>query len=156
METITVRRRRGKERSSFSTAFVGVLLIALGTLLFLDKMDVLEFGRLWRFWPVVLIGLGMSHILESSRENLKSIGTGVMLVLVGVVFILTNFHMLGLTFRTSWPLLLLAVGIGIVVMALLEHREIWGEGAEREENLREGQGSICGAEGSERGKEGQP
>ncbi|MEK7407145.1 MAG: DUF5668 domain-containing protein [Acidobacteriota bacterium] len=35
-----------------------VLLMALGVLFLLDTMDILEFERLIRYWPVILIGLG--------------------------------------------------------------------------------------------------
>jgi hypothetical protein len=35
------------------------VLIGLGVLFLLNEMDVLNFDRLWRFWPLVLIAIGL-------------------------------------------------------------------------------------------------
>jgi hypothetical protein len=41
-----------------------VVLIALGVLFLLNEMDVLNFDRLWRFWPLVLIAIGIRVLMR--------------------------------------------------------------------------------------------
>jgi TM2 domain-containing membrane protein YozV len=67
----TARKRQlGQAVDEFSSIFptraprtgvpVGpVILIALGVLFLLNTLGLLEFHRIWRYWPVALIGLGV-------------------------------------------------------------------------------------------------
>ncbi|HZL68518.1 MAG TPA: DUF5668 domain-containing protein [Candidatus Limnocylindrales bacterium] len=41
-----------------------VVLIGLGVLFLLNEMDVLNFDRLWRFWPLVLIAIGIRVLMR--------------------------------------------------------------------------------------------
>ncbi len=41
-----------------------LILIGLGVLFLLNEMDVLNFDRLWRFWPIVLIALGIRVLMR--------------------------------------------------------------------------------------------
>ena len=40
------------------------VLIGLGVLFLLNEMDVLNFDRLWRFWPLVLIAIGVRVLMR--------------------------------------------------------------------------------------------
>ena len=40
------------------------VLIGLGVLFLLNEMDVLNFDRLWRFWPLVLIAVGIRVLMR--------------------------------------------------------------------------------------------
>ncbi|MGB8771754.1 MAG: DUF5668 domain-containing protein [Candidatus Korobacteraceae bacterium] len=40
------------------------ILIGLGVLFLLNEMDVLNFDRLWRFWPLVLIAVGIRVLIR--------------------------------------------------------------------------------------------
>lgn len=40
------------------------ILIGLGVLFLLNEMDVLNFDRLWRFWPLVLIAIGIRVLMR--------------------------------------------------------------------------------------------
>lgn len=51
----------------------GVILIVVGTLFLLDQWDLLDFGYLFeRFWPVLIIVLGIQILLRARRENSPS------------------------------------------------------------------------------------
>ena len=63
------KRLRGEQVDEFSSLFPlkgtrtgfpagPVLLIALGVVFLLDTLDIVEIGRLFRYWPVFLIALG--------------------------------------------------------------------------------------------------
>lgn len=59
-------RARG-ERSRFPLA--PVLLIGFGILFLLDNLDLLRIGRLLRYWPAVLIVLGLYLLYERITES---------------------------------------------------------------------------------------
>jgi Domain of unknown function (DUF5668)/B-box zinc finger len=53
------------ESSARSQIPIGAfVLIGLGVLFLLNEMDVLNFDRLWRFWPIVLIALGIRVLMR--------------------------------------------------------------------------------------------
>jgi len=43
---------------------IGVVMIVIGTVLLLDKLGVLSFYEVLRLWPLALIGLGISMLLD--------------------------------------------------------------------------------------------
>jgi len=45
------------------------ILIGLGVLFLLDEMGVLHFHNLWRFWPLVLIALGVRVLMRRSGRG---------------------------------------------------------------------------------------
>jgi hypothetical protein len=40
------------------------VLIGLGVLFLLNEMDVVNFDRIWRFWPLVLIAVGIRVLMR--------------------------------------------------------------------------------------------
>lgn len=49
--------------------FVGVLLLAIGVLLLLEKMDIIVHGSVWDYLvPVALIALGADFIFKRRRK----------------------------------------------------------------------------------------
>ena len=71
---------------------VGLAAMLLGLLLVLENFGVVEARRLVRYWPLLLIGLGLVRLLKSLRSGagpsghvLLAIGTGLLLVNLGLV-----------------------------------------------------------------------
>lgn len=56
----------GGHRSRFPAA--PVLLIAIGVLFLLDNLDIVKIGRLVRYWPALLIALGVYLLYERITE----------------------------------------------------------------------------------------
>lgn len=96
----------------------GLVLIAIGAAFFLDRIDLFEIAGLWRYWPLILIVLGISKLLTPGDSQRR--GSGVWLLLVGLWALIGTFGLFGLSWGSSWPLLIIAVGLSIVVQALLE------------------------------------
>jgi hypothetical protein len=96
--------------------FNGLMLIAIGILFLLDQLHIEDFGDLIvKYWPLIIISFGVSHLLR--RDSMWS---GVWLVSTGVWLQLAHLHLLGLTYRNSWPLLLIALGAGITLRAMVD------------------------------------
>lgn len=49
--------------------FIGIILVAAGLLMILDKMGII-YGSFWDYlWPVVLIALGADFIFKHNRNR---------------------------------------------------------------------------------------
>ncbi len=46
-----------------------VVLIGLGVLFLLDEMGALHFDWIWRFWPLILIALGVRILMQRQRRG---------------------------------------------------------------------------------------
>ena len=97
-----------RPRSRSQQITIGLLLIALGGLFLADRVFWLPFDALSRYWPVLLILLGTGHLLSSERRS----GTPWLLV-VGVIMLLHTTDTLRI--RDSWPLFIVAAGLGWIV-----------------------------------------
>jgi predicted membrane protein len=89
----------------------GVVLAGLGVLFTLDNLDVLEARTILRYWPVVLLVIGVSQILQS-RSSAGMIG-GSIWILIGGVMLGERLNLLSNVFR-FWPLLLVGIGAYVV------------------------------------------
>ena len=60
-------------KAKSSELFWGVLLITLGVLFLLDKLDIMDIGDFFRiFWPVILIAVGLRLILNRNAGAMAS------------------------------------------------------------------------------------
>ena len=101
----------------------GVFLMALGAAFLLDRLDVVNMPNLGSLWPLVFPVIGIGHLAEGRP------GQALTFLLLGVWFFACEFEWYGLDYHNSWPLVLVAVGAGIVVRALVgESRRRVGEG----------------------------
>ncbi len=72
------QQNSGRNNLSF-----GVVLLIIGSVLLLDRMDIIEFS--WIFsWPFILIGIGIFSIIRHGFSN----GFGLIMLLVGSFFLL--------------------------------------------------------------------
>jgi hypothetical protein len=95
----------------------GLFLMALGGVFLLDRFGILGLPSVWRLWPTVLVVIGVNHLFD------RRPGSAAMLTLMGLAFFAAEFHWMGLAYHSFWPLLLVAVGVGIVIRALSREDE---------------------------------
>ena len=113
----------------------GAVLLLLGGTMFMERTGIadISFGRI--IGPAVLILLGMQTLLQSgaiaiySRRERLADGTdatdvrrrrgglagGLWLVGLGCWMLVSQLHLFGLDYRTSWPLLIILSGITMLV-----------------------------------------
>ena len=114
---------------------VGAILLALGTAMLLNSTGVIDV-HLGRFiGPLVLIAIGSSIVLgqnalvlghceptvDGSRRRRRRRGAatgGIYLIGLGVWLLISQNHFFGLTFATSWPLLIILSGFMIVIRGM--------------------------------------
>lgn len=94
----------------------GLVLMTLGGIFLLGRLDVLPEHDLRQLWPLILIAIGLGKMLGPwSRDR----GAGVTVLLVGVWAFANIHHWFGLTWHNSWPLVLILIGLKLLVVELL-------------------------------------
>lgn len=88
----------------------GVFLIALGLLFLLVQNGVLPDSALRTWWSFLVVGLGVMGI--ATARDPKALGSGVTLTGIGLWLSAAVNHWYGLDWGNSWPLSLVAVGLG--------------------------------------------
>lgn len=94
----------------------GLAVLAVGIIFILQNLDLIHIGTIWRYWPLVLIAVGLGKIIDPKSES----GVGLVEVVAGLTFLAINFRLLGLNYRNAWPLVIVFVGLSIVVKSLTE------------------------------------
>jgi hypothetical protein len=112
----------------------GIVLIIVGTLFLLQQFDVTRFGRLWDYWPLILVALGVARILDPVENERR--GSGYWLLAIGTWLLIGSLELFGFSYGTSWPLLLVMFGIIIIGQAVFERPRIGSTEPRNEVNGR--------------------
>jgi len=100
----------------------GLIVLALGVMMLLDRTDILrgyDAGRLLPGVVLIVIGLGQLGRGPSLRRGCYRRGAGgLWLVVVGAWLLASELRLFGLTYHTSWPLLIIAIGVLMVLRAV--------------------------------------
>lgn len=92
---------------------VGLILVTIGSIAMVDAIDLLV-----RFWPLILVLLGLSSELEAFRQQ-RSDG-GSILIGLGVWLLAAKFGFYGLTYATAFPLAITVVGLFVTTHAFVD------------------------------------
>jgi hypothetical protein len=115
---------------------VGLVILAAGLVMFLDRTGAIhaDVGRL--FAPSVLIALGLVRVVDGwhAGDPRRHPLTGFWLIAIGVWMLVSDFHVFGLSYQTSWPLLIVAMGLVLVLQELTGARRAVAAAAERRES----------------------
>lgn len=101
----------------------GLVLIAVGLVFLLERMDLIEvvdLRSLWHYWPLVLVAAGINQTIgyPSAREFSK----GLWMVFIGLWLFAVFEGLFGLTFGNSWPLVIIASGLTMAIRPIAERR----------------------------------
>lgn len=120
-------------RHATPSVVFSIVLITIGTLFFLDNINVLRISDVWRFWPVALIVSGASKLLQ--REGEAGWIWGSFLILCGGLWLGNNLSLFHVSFGMVWPLTLITLGVMSLVRAIETRggpQAPWTESAVRE------------------------
>lgn len=118
MQEINCKRER-KHRNSVE---FGVSLIAFGCIFLAAQMGYLSFS--WKWWELfagALIILGSIRVIFGGSFSRAL--SGLFQIFTGIAVYAMCEHLWGLNFRTHWPLLLIAFGLGHLLKYLVEKVE---------------------------------
>lgn len=105
-----------------SQLIVGIILAAAGLLMLLDNFDVLDVGPVWKFWPLIVVALGLSKIFQAQTRYQR--GKGYWLLFLGAWMFISVFHVFGLGWHDSWPILIIGWGTAMVYKSTVQNAPI--------------------------------
>ncbi|HXO87126.1 MAG TPA: DUF5668 domain-containing protein [Candidatus Acidoferrales bacterium] len=101
---------------------VGLVILGLGVILLLDRVGILDAGRIFLFWPLILIWFGYHRFVHA--QSLSRRFWGGFLLLLGVSFQAEELGFSHVRFDTIWPVLLICAGI-LLILKRYETRNYW-------------------------------
>lgn len=118
---MNIERKHGRDAN---TLVPGIIMIVLGSIFLIDRLTPVEFGSVIRtWWPLIVVGTGIARLMAHD-----SVWNGLWLIAVGSWLQAVQLELFEMTYRNSWPLLLIVLGAGMVVRSFFE------AGREREKN----------------------
>lgn len=110
-----------ESRVNVGRIIFGLFIAWLGTIFILEQLGIMEVGNIWRFWPVLIILVGVSKVFQSRGAGITG---GIFFISVGTAFLLQSLHVLSLDWRLLWPGLLVFAGLAMAVRGVR-----WGSSA---------------------------
>ncbi len=107
-----------------------IVLIGLGVLFFLNNLHILAIREVIRYWPAILIAVGIIQMVDSAFPAGRAAGG--IFVGVGAILMARNLGYLDVAFHDLWPLILIGAG----VMMLLNRTVFWSHGIFDRSGLR--------------------
>jgi hypothetical protein len=113
----------------------GVVVLLLGVAMLVDLTGIVEVHAGQLIAPFFLIAMGAAKVLEKCDGEASTAGDaefgervrrrrrggrtgGIWLIGVGVWMLISQTHLFGLTFHSSWPILLVMAGVIMVIRGM--------------------------------------
>jgi len=108
---------RDRARSGASL-LTGLFIMAVGVLFFLGNLGLVETRTLHRFWPLILILIGVQRLLQ--RDDRRGQAGGYVWIGIGTWLLLSSlFHV---HFWSVWPVVLILIGARMLWRTLYPNR----------------------------------
>jgi predicted membrane protein len=121
-------KRRMERRQRYGTGMggmvIGGVIVIIGLVILLDNMGIVRFHDIWRYWPVLLIVVGIAKILESVTP--AGYIWGGVVTLAGALLLLDNLDIVVFDYNLIWPLLLIAFGLSMLLRSMDRKRYLAG------------------------------
>lgn len=109
-----------KRHKRVTAAVFGVILIGMGVVFLLQNFGLVDAGDIGSWWPVILIGFGISSLI-APRDAGDPAG-GAILTALGSFFLLRKLDVIDWRFRDVWPVFLVLAGVALILRSLAERR----------------------------------
>jgi hypothetical protein len=109
-------RMRRRHNTGLPHLVVGLAIVAVGLALLLDNMGIYSIGSIWRYWPLILIVLGLSKVMDSPVGGGKMWGG--FIFLIGCGFLADSLNLIRFSFNVIWPLLIIYFGASMLWRSL--------------------------------------
>jgi predicted membrane protein len=107
-------------RGAKSGVVGALLLIGIGVLLLLNQNGILRIADVWRLWPLVLV---IGGLVRLTQYGSSSKFMGVLMIALGAVLELAEFHLIPYRVFDLWPLGIIAVGL-LLLWQSLQPKEV--------------------------------
>jgi predicted membrane protein len=103
----------GGGRRGFGTAILGLGVLAAGAILLLDNFGLTDAEKLFDYWPVLLILVGISHFVRPQGSRRYTAGS--IFIFVGMVILLSNLGFISFGIWDLWPVILVIAGLSLIL-----------------------------------------
>jgi hypothetical protein len=93
---------------------IGLMIIGVGLALFIDQIGVFDWSL--SFWPFLMIALGLARFVQPKPDGTRE---GGWLMFIGAWLLLNQMHLFGVSYRDTWPLFLVAIGVSTMWKAVV-------------------------------------
>lgn len=97
---------------------IGFGILALGMLWTLDNLDILEAEPITRWWPILLVIIGLVQLLDSRANK----GGPIVLIIVGTALLLRHARFIDFDLSDLIPLAIAVLGAKLIWEALTRRR----------------------------------
>jgi hypothetical protein len=97
-----------------------VIVIGIGVLFLLNNLNILYFSEWARYWPVILIAVGLVKLVDSTSPGGHV--AGAILVGVGAILLSQTLGYLNVAMHDFWPLFLIGAGLLMLFNRASWHR----------------------------------
>ena len=94
------------------SSMAALILIAAGTVLFLDNLGLLPFAHVRAYWPLAISAFGVSRLFQSRCGS--NIVWSWTMIAIGVLLTLGNLGIMHVGMGSLWPLFLIAAGASML------------------------------------------
>ncbi len=96
-----------KKQSPWNAQLVfGLIIIAVGVLFVLDNLDMVYAGDILRYWPAILVVIGLAKLTEPHTSKFWAWT----FIVVGGLLLLDKMDVIDFRIGDWWPLILIAIG----------------------------------------------
>lgn len=104
----------------------GISIILLGILFTLNNLDIIEARSYLRFWPAILVIVGLVQLMQPKGAPGKVMGT--ILLATGSLMILDRLYLIDFEIWDLWPVFIILFGLSLVRGGSMR-RGTWRPGA---------------------------
>jgi len=110
-----------KQNSFFAPRIVlGLGIILIGVLFLLGNMDIIDSHDYVRFWPVILVIVGIAYLIQCQHG--PGLFWGIILTFIGTAMLLDRLYFINFNLWNYWPLILVGAGIMMILRASSSRR----------------------------------
>lgn len=113
--------KRHRSNSSMGL-IIGLLIVAAGVVILLEKMKVIEDMNILAYWPVILILIGLKKLLQPGGGVYDRFFWGIIFTAVGTLFLLNNLHYLHFGIEALLPIFIIIIGFEFIRGSLFIRR----------------------------------
>ncbi|MFL6709424.1 MAG: LiaF transmembrane domain-containing protein [Massilia sp.] len=98
----------------------GLVLVAFGVGLLLDQMGKLDILSLWHYLPLLMLVIGINKMIGYPTAD--EFTEGLWWLIIGGWLFGNLEHIFGMHFESSWPYLIIAWGLTLILKPLMRQR----------------------------------
>lgn len=90
----------------------GIVIVSVGVVLLLAQLGFLNIHLIWRFWPLILVVVGIAKLVEATAVSQRIWGG--MLSVIGVLLLAHYFGHFRYGIDQIWPLFIVGAGLSML------------------------------------------